>query len=129
MPKYVPLDAGIRFDWTLSSLLDLHWEVYGFSAEFTLPDDDANAIKVAFVGRTIVRVLDDAPFSGGDAWEGLAPTSFAYRVEGASFAAAQKVDWGSSEEAFFHYRLLSGQGCIDVLYAGEPMFRFTPNES
>lgn len=122
--RYFPIDVGVAFDCVGSDLLKIDWRVNRLAADFRV--DDARAIRVHFDGSTIVRLLDEMPLSTEDVdpagVEGLLENHFAYRVQGAVFAATQseafKVVFGPVE----HYRFVTGCGCMDVLAGVKPSF-------
>ena len=124
MLRYFPIDVGVAFDCVRSDILKIDWTVNRLAADFIV--DDARAIRVRFDGSTIVRLLDEMPLSTEDGdpagVEGLVPNHFAYRVEGAVFAATQseafKVVFGPVE----HYQFVTGSGCMDVLSGVTPSF-------
>lgn len=123
MPKFFPIDAGINYGCVPSDLLDIRWEVNEFSADFALLEDEKHLIRVSFEGNTIVRILDEMPLSTENDLaevDGLVPHHFAYRVEGAPFAAIQSEAWKRVVGSVHHYQFVTGWGCLDVLSGREP---------
>jgi hypothetical protein len=125
VPKYFPIDAGVDFECVNSDLLKVHWTVDEFTALFALPDNESKALCVRFDSQAIVRILDEMPLSTEDdpaERHGMVSNHFAYRVEGAPFAAMQSVAWKEVVGPVEHYLLVTGWGCVDVLTAGKPAF-------
>src|SRR3569623_2398386 len=84
VPKYFPIDVGVRFDCDKSDLLAIKWSAESLSADFLLPSAEGQALRVRFNGATIVRLLDEMPLSTEQQPtknEGLVPRHFGYRVE------------------------------------------------
>jgi hypothetical protein len=125
VPRYFPIDAGVRFDCDQSDLLAIKWKAERLSAEFILPGAKSQALRVRFNGATIVRLLDEMPLSTEGQptkGEGLVPGHFAYRVEGSTFADAQSEVWKLVYRPACHYEFITGWGCMDVLSEVEPSF-------
>jgi hypothetical protein len=125
LPRFFPIDAGISFDCVRSDLHDIRWQVNEFSADFALPDEEKHLIRVSFDGNTIVRILEEMPLSTENdpaKVDGLVPHHFAYRVEGATFAATQSEAWKQVMGGVHHYQFVTGWGCLDVLSGNEPRF-------
>ncbi|SDI75503.1 hypothetical protein SAMN05216338_102992 [Bradyrhizobium sp. Rc2d] len=125
MPRYFPLDAGVRFDCDKSDLLAIKWKAESLSADFLLPDAEGQALRVHFNGATIVRLLDEMPLSTEQQPtknEGLVPRHFAYRVEGSTFADTQSEAWKEIHHPVRQYEFITGWGCMDVLSGAEPTF-------
>lgn len=127
MPKYFPIDAGVKFDCAQSDLLTIHWSADRLSADFILPKVEGHALRVHFNGATIVRLLDEMPLSTEQPLaknEGLVPRHFAYRVEDSTFANTQSEVWKEIQihQPVCHYEFITGWGCMDVLSGVEPSF-------
>ncbi len=125
MPRYFPIDAGVRFDCDQSDLLAIKWTPDSLFADFVLPGAENYALRVRFNGATIVRLLDEMPLSTEQQPtknEGLVPRHFAYRVEGSTFAETQSEAWKEVYRPVRHYEFITGQGCMDVLSKAEPSF-------
>jgi hypothetical protein len=125
VPRYFPVDAGVRFDCDQSNLLAVDWKADSLSADFILPDAEGHALRVHFNGATIVRLLDEMPLSTEQPRakkEGLVPRHFAYRVEDSTFANTQSEVWKEIYQPVCHYEFITGWGCMDVLSRVEPSF-------
>jgi hypothetical protein len=125
VPRYFPIDAGVRFDCDKSDLLAIKWEAESLSADFLLPSAEGQALRVRFNGATIVRLLDEMPLSTEQQPtknEGLVPKHFAYTVEGSTFADSQSDTWKEIHRPVRHYEFITGWGCMDVLSGVEPSF-------
>lgn len=125
VPKYFPIDAGVRFECDKSDLLAIKWGADSLSADFLLPDANRQALRVRFSGATIVRLLDEMPLSTEQQpanSEGLVPGHFAYRVQGATFADTQSEPWKKVHHPVRHYEFIMGWGCMDVLSGTDPTF-------
>ena len=120
----------MTIDSFLSDLLGFDWQEQ--TADFVIPDDPGNVLRVRFRSSVIVRMLDEFPLrieSNPATWEGLVPHHLAYRVEGATFAVTQSDVWKELERGVTHYRFVTGNGCLDVLSAGDPEFAIVPTAS
>lgn len=122
--RYLPIDAGVVFDCVGSDLLQIDWRTTRLAADFIV--DDQHVIRVRFDGSTIVRLLDEMPLSTetsspADA-VGLVAGHFAYRVEGAAFAALQSETFKAVFGPVEHYQFITGCGCMDVLAGVVPSF-------
>lgn len=127
MQKYFPLDAGVSFDTELSDLLGFDWQ--NRYADFIIPQDQKNVLRVSFRNAVIVRMLDEMPLSTESdltSWKGLVPGHFAYRVEGDVFLAAQSELWKDVGRLLEHYRFMTGFGCLDVVTSFPPDFSVMP---
>ncbi len=117
MANYIPLKAPIDFACVNSNLLSCTYDEHVFVADFAIPGDASNVLRVEFTHMHIVRILDEMPLSTEEPSpkQGLIPNHFAYVVEGALF-------WRSQSEAFRalwpnarHYRFVTGWTCLDVI--------------
>ena len=91
--------------------------------------DDGRNLRVAFRGDCIVRILDEFALStedDGGAEEGLVSNNFAYLVEGSKFFEAQSEAWKLAFPSVKHYRLITGNGCMDVLSSHSPTYGLVP---
>jgi hypothetical protein len=125
VPRYFPIDAGVRFDCDRSDLLAIKWTPDSLFADFVLPGAENHALRVRFNGATIVRLLDEMPLSTEQQPtknEGLVPRHFAYRIEGSTFAETQSETWKEVCGPVRHYEFITGSGCMDVLSKAEPSF-------
>ena len=124
MPKYFPIDAGVKFDCSESDILAISWTEESLSADFVLPRTDGRALRIRFKQETIVRLVGEFALSSDNDTknEGTVPRHFAYRIEGSSFAATQSEAWKMVHEPVHHYRFVTGGGCMDVLSKAEPSF-------
>jgi len=131
MLRYFPIDAGISFRCSASTLIGIDWGINHLSADFLLPDDETHALRVYFDRSTIVRLLDEMPLSTETDFEnceGLVNEHFAYRVEGAVFAETQSETWKELEGHVTHYQFITGWGCMDVLSSAHPSFEVVKRE-
>ena len=124
MPRYFPIDAGIRFDCDKSDLVAIDWKADRLSVDFILPAAEGHALRVRFRGATIVRLLDEMPLSTEDHGKnvGLVPRHFAYRVEDSAFANMQSEAWKEVHRPVCYYEFITGGGCMGVLSGVEPAF-------
>jgi hypothetical protein len=121
MPRYFPIDTGL--DGIAGDLVRVDWTANHLSADFALAGD--RVVRVRFKGTTIVRLLDEMPLSTEtdlSESEGLVPGGFAYRVEGATFAATQSQVWLDLHKPVSHFEFITGWGCMDVLCPHAPTF-------
>jgi hypothetical protein len=119
----VPLQAS------LSNLVSFKWSTNGITADFILPNDDTNLLRVSFDKPCIIRILDEMPLSTeeNDAPnEGLVSEHFAYWLEGAAFARLQSSAWKEVNAPVTHYQFVTGWACVDVLTAATPAFTVVP---
>jgi hypothetical protein len=125
MPRYSPIDAGVRLQASLSDLAALHWSTNGLAVDFVLPDDGDHLLRVSFDRQCIIRVLDEMPLStekDDTPNEGLLSEHFAYKLEGAAFARLQSCAWKEVNAPVTHYQFITGWACLDVLTAATPAF-------
>jgi hypothetical protein len=122
LPKYYPIKQPLEIKTSLSDLIALAWENGGTVADFIIPGDGEQALRVRFDKTHIVRILDEMPLSteSDSKSEGLVSEHFAYFVEDSLF-------WKSQSEAFKivfdkarHYRFITGWTCLDVISDAEP---------
>ena len=123
--KLIPIDPGIDFDCSDSDLLRFDWQDQ--TADFIIPGDDENALRVSFRNDVIVRIMDEMPLAmetDPATWEGLVPGHFAYRVEDGWSGGGKPEVWGKAIGlgSPTHYRFVTGWGCLEVLTHGEPEF-------
>lgn len=131
MPIHYPIDSGVPLAASRSDLVGFHWRANGISADFALPSDKSQVLRVSFDRQCIVRLLDEMPLSTEDddgPNEGLVADHFAYRIEGAMFARTQSSTWKETMGPVSHYQFVTGWGCMDVLSSGEPSFTLVPCE-
>jgi hypothetical protein len=127
MATYHPLEAPVPIDCVRSDLLRFDWQD-GY-ADFALPDDEAQVLRVSFFGGVIVRMLDETFLStetDPSKAQGIVPHHFAYRVEGAPFGQGQPEVWQAIRGPVNHYLFVTGGGCLDVLTRSEPVFTVVP---
>lgn len=125
MAKYSPIDIGVPLKARESNLAALEWSDSRVVADFFLPDDDVQVLRVSFEKQCIIRILDEMSLDTEDEDtpdEGLVPEHFAYRVEGAVFARIQSEAWKEMYGPVTHYRFITWWTCIDVLTAAIPSF-------
>jgi hypothetical protein len=124
MPKYLPLEIGIKIKTSISGMIDLRWRRGSLVADFLIPGDDLNVIRVQFDKALIVRILDEMPLSTEfepTPNEGLVSEHFAYRVEGAQFWKMQSEALRATSRNAEHYRFTTGWDCLDVIAASAPV--------
>jgi hypothetical protein len=127
MPRYYPIDIGVPLRASRSDLAAFTWATNGITADFFLPDNDENLLRVSFLGQCIVRILDDMPLGTEDEDtpnEGLVNEHFAYRLEDAAFARHQSSAWKLCQ-VVTHYRFITGMACLDVLTRGTISLSFS----
>jgi hypothetical protein len=128
MPKkYLPIEIGMQFRTSVSDMINFHWKNRGIIADFIIPHDPKNVIRVEFDKTLVVRILDEMPLSTEEPLgEGLVPEHFAYRVTGAKFWESQSdaisIIWKSAE----HYRFVTGWTCLDVIATEPPRISLVP---
>jgi hypothetical protein len=122
MVTYTPLEIELKFPSSASHLHRLSWEEGKLEADFRIPGETPEYIRVTFEDVDVIRVLDEMPLSTEeDAKDGLVPDHFAYIVQDSLF-------WNSQSEVLTsyaklqHYRFITGWGCLDVLSRHEPLF-------
>jgi hypothetical protein len=123
VPKYRPIDQPFAIKASFSDLIAMTWTDRGIIADFIIPGEDAQALRVHFGKTHIVRILDEMPLSTESEdtpKEGLVSDHFAYLVEGSLFWKSQS----DALEAVFgkarHYRFITGWTCLDVISDMEP---------
>ncbi len=125
MPKYVPI-AHPKFAWGHSNLIKLQWENGSLVADWFMPDNNENMLRVYFPEVEIIRLLDEMPISTeyeATPNEGLIPDNFAYLIEGATFWNYQSEALKVSMPRLKHYRFFTGWACLDVISNSEMVYR------
>ena len=125
MPRYHPIDVPTAIPASESDMVAFHWKTEGIVADFAIPSDASNVLRVLFDKQCIVRLLDEMPISteeDGGPSEGLVAEHFAYRVEGSAFADAQSSTWKQVCAPVSHWRFITGWACMDVLSNAAPTF-------
>jgi len=92
-------------------------------ADFVIPGDDQQALRVQFGKTEIVRILDEMPLSteGEDTKStGLVSEHFAYRIEDSLFWKSQSEAFKAAVKNLRHYRFVTGWTCLDVISEQEP---------
>jgi hypothetical protein len=123
VPKYSALDQPIHIETSLSDLLALTWRRGGIIADFIIPGEQRQALRVHFEKPLIFRVLDELLLSTereDDKPEGLVSEHFSYLVEESAFFKSQseafRIIWPKAR----HYRFVTGSACLDVISDAEP---------
>ncbi len=132
MPKYVPFQIGAEIQASLSDMIVLHWQKNGIVADFIIPRDELNVIRVQFDEVHVVRILDEMPLSTEaepTPNEGTVPEHFAYRVEGALFWQSQSDAMKIVHKLAQHYRFITGRTCLDVIASVPPAIVVVPSET
>lgn len=120
MPKYtaIPIQEDVKaidcsleaFRWRKGRLLsaDLYFGVERF-------------LRVSFSGVVIFRLADDVDISREDAegHPGITKQHLLYEVEGAHFWESNLSLINQAEPAH-HYRVITGDHCLDVIASAEP---------
>ena len=125
MPNYSPINVGVPLQASGSDLVSFSWSTNSITADFILPNDDNQLLRVSFDKQCIVRILDEMPLSTEEddsPNEGLVSEHFAYRLEGAAFARLQSRAWKEVNAPVIHYQFVTGWACLDVLTAATPIF-------
>jgi hypothetical protein len=124
MPRYEPIDAGVSVKASLSDLAAFCWTSNTVVADFVIPDDAKQLLRVKFDGQNIVRILDEMPLSTEEDGrvEGLVAEHFAYRVHGSTFFDSQSQAWKVAAGEVAHYRFVTGWACMDVVSSSRPTF-------
>jgi hypothetical protein len=132
MPKYIPFQIGIEIQTSLSDMIEFRWHKNGIIADFIIPRDELNVIRVQFDEVHVVRILDEMPLSTEaepTPNEGLVPDHFAYRVEGALFWQSQSDALKTVHKSAQHYRFITGWACLDVIASFPPAIVVVPSET
>jgi hypothetical protein len=127
MPKYLPFDIGISFKTSVSDMVNFYWKNRGIIADFIIPHDSTNLVRVEFDKTIVVRILDEYPLSTEEPLgEGLVPEHFAYRALGTKFWESQSngilLIWKKAE----HFRFVTGWTCLDVIADIAPRVSVVP---
>lgn len=128
MVIYTPLEIEPKFRSSSSDLHRLSLQRRKLEADFRIPGETPNCIRVTFEDVDVIRVLDETPLSteeDPDADEGLVSDHFAYTVRGSLFWNSQS-EILTSYDGLQHYRFITGWGCLDVLSKREPCFSVVP---
>lgn len=98
-------------------------------ADFLIPDDDDQFLRVVFRGFETFRVLDEMALSTEEAnpsWEGHVPEHLAYRVQDGFFWRMQSEPLRLHHSELEHYQFVTGELCLEVLSAVSPAFEIVP---
>jgi hypothetical protein len=128
--KYFPISTEPNMEADGSDLFHLTYHRGALAADFLVPDDENQLLRVSFDRAQIFRVLDEMPLSTEENWqgsEGWKKNHFAYRVEGSKFVASQSELFLAATQ-IKHYRFITGNGCLDVLSERAPTFSVVPFE-
>lgn len=128
VPSYYPIEIGVPLQASRSDLVAIKRATNGVTADFILPDDAAQLLRVSFNKQCIIRILDEMALStesDDTPNEGLVSEHFAYRLEGAAFARLQSQAWMFGLP-LTHYQFVIGMACMDVLSPCVPMFTRVP---
>jgi hypothetical protein len=106
-----------------ADMVALHWGQEAIEADFAIPGDAQNNLRVSFNQTEIIRILDEMPLSTEEdaPVEGLIPHNFAYRVEDALFWNSQSPLLKYMNPKLEHYRFVTGGMCLDVLSNSPPL--------
>jgi len=113
---YFPLEMPMALESARSDLLSLAYRTDTFAADFSIPSDGSNVLRIRFGRQHIFRVLDEMPLSTEEPTRiGIIPNHLAYRIENALFwhsqSAAFRAIWPNAR----HYRFVTGGTCLDVI--------------
>jgi hypothetical protein len=125
MADYEPIDPGVPIQASMSDLIAFRWKTNNVEADFGVPGDDEQVLRVSFDNQCIVRLLDEFSLStedNGGKNAGLVPVHFAYRVRDAAFERMQSSAWREISGDLKHYQFVTGWACMDVLSSAEPSF-------
>ncbi len=125
MPKYTPILMCSPIRASQSDLIELGLKGAALKADFIIPGDETQVLRVQFDRAEMLRVLDEMPLSTEDEAtpnEGLLPDHFAYIVEGAAFWKSQSAAFKTVHNQAKHYRLITGWTCLDIISNSEPTF-------
>jgi hypothetical protein len=128
LPKYHAIEQPLEIKSSLSDLIALAWEGRRIVADFTIPDDGEQALRVRFDKTHIVRILDEMPLSTESEdtkSEGLVSEHFAYIVEDSLFWKSQSEAFKSVFNKARHYRFITGWTCLDVISDAAPIVTVT----
>ena len=123
MPKYIPFQIGVEIQASLSDMIVLRWQKDSIIADFIIPRDELNVIRIQFDKVQIVRILDEMALSTEEEptpKEGSVPEHFAYRVEGALLWQSQSDAMKIIHKAAQHFRFITGGTCLDVIASVPP---------
>jgi hypothetical protein len=123
VPKYHAIEQPLAIKASHSDLIALAWEDRAIVADFIIPGDGQQALRVHFDKSHIVRVLDEMPLSTENEdtqSEGLVSDHFAYMVEGSQFWKSQSDAFKAVFNKARHYRFVTGWTCLDVISDAEP---------
>jgi len=111
-----------------SDMVAFRWQRGAIEAEFAIPGDAQNNLRVSFKSTEIIRILDEMPLSTeeGPRNEGLVPHNFAYRVEDAPFWNSQSPAFRQVMPKLEHYQFVTGRMCLDVLANSPPLLMIVP---
>jgi len=132
VPVYYPVQTPVELRASESDMLEFHWTSRGVIADFVIPSDPTQALRVTFDKQCIVRLLDEMPLSTESDQEpnqGQVAEHFAYRVEKSAFEAAQSEAWKFGFRPVSHWRFITGWTCLDVLSGASPLFSIAPRAS
>jgi len=128
LPKYQAIKQPLKIKSSLSDLITLAWEDRGIVADFIIPGDGEQVLRVHFDKTHIVRILDEMPLSTESEDtkpEGLVSDHFAYVVEDSLFSKSQSEAFKILFNKARHYRFITGWTCLDVISDGEPIISMT----
>jgi hypothetical protein len=132
MPKYLPFQVSPDIKASASDMIALHWQRGGVVADFVIPGNHHQVLRVQFDRADFIRVLDEMPLSTEAEEtpnEGLAPEHFAYIVEGSRFWKTQSEAWHFQFPKARHYRFITGWACLDVIAICTPTITVEPSEA
>jgi hypothetical protein len=123
MAKYTPLNVPVAFECVNSDMIQCEWRQRRLIADFAIPNDPSNVIRVEFARAHIVRTLDEMPLSTEEtssSGKGLVSNHFAYSVEDALFWRSQSEAFRATKPNARHYRFITGWTRLDVIAEEAP---------
>ena len=125
MPKYTPLTIEPAISCGKTTMVFMASASFRLVADFVIPDDEEQLLRIRFDSIQIARVLDEMPLHTEEGiGEGIVPHHFGYLVEGSRFwnSQSEAMTMAPYAEALRHYRFFTGETCLDVIANREPRF-------
>ena len=130
MPTFKPIDSGVSMQASLSGLDQLWLVGRSLRADFVIPGDESQQLRVVFSDVEITRTLDEMPLSTEEPekWIGLIPEHFAYEATNAHFWRSQSPALFAAIEGLKHYVFITGETCLDVISREGPESPWYPRQ-
>ena len=128
MPRYIPIQLKIEIKASASYMVALYWRHRSVVADFAIPDDAFNHLRVSLDKADIIRVLDEMPLSTEEDTrnDGFDRDHLAYRMEEARFWNTQSETFKFTHRDAKHYRFVTGMTCLDVIASSPPLSSVVP---